>query len=77
MGGVGEITASGGSGARRTSGCGVPGATGCVDETSASLLRDGILPGFGAASYGLDARHQRPFQRPSETVFRTAVRSSS
>jgi hypothetical protein len=55
------------------SGCGGT-APGCVDETNATILRDGILPGFGAPSYGLDAPHARPFSRPSETVFRGPTR---
>jgi hypothetical protein len=45
-----------------------------VDESSSTMLRDGILPGFGLASYGLDARHARPFTRPSPTVFRGPTR---
>lgn len=56
------------------SSCGALAAAGCVDENNATLLRDGILPGYGMASFGLDAQHQRPFQRPSETVFRGPTR---
>jgi len=54
--------------------CGTAGASDCVDENNATILRDGILPGAGAPSYGLDSPHQRPFQRPSETVFRGPTR---
>jgi hypothetical protein len=46
----------------------------CVDEGNSTLLRDGILPGAGMASYGLDAPHERPFARPSQTVFRGPTR---
>jgi hypothetical protein len=56
------------------SACAFAAAAGCIDETSATILRDGILPGFGAGSYGLDSGHQRPFQRPSEAVFRGPTR---
>jgi hypothetical protein len=54
-----------------------PGACaggGCVDETNATILRDGILPGYGMPSYGLDVPHGRPFERPSDTVFRGPTR---
>jgi hypothetical protein len=44
------------------------------DSGTSTLLRDGILPGFGAASYGLDAEHGRPFTAPSTNVFRGPVR---
>jgi hypothetical protein len=56
------------------SACGFGGGPACIDENNASILRDGILPGFGAPSYGLDSAHQRPFQRPSESVFRGPTR---
>jgi hypothetical protein len=56
------------------SACGFSAAPGCIDETNATILRDGILPGFGAPSYGLDSPHQRPFQRPSQSVFRGPTR---
>jgi hypothetical protein len=56
------------------SACGFAAAPGCIDENNATILRDGILPGFGAPSFGLDAQHQRPFQRPSQTVFRGPTR---
>ena len=46
----------------------------CVNETTSTLLRDGILPGFGAARYGLDARDARPFERPSTRVFHGPTR---
>jgi len=56
------------------SACGFAAAPGCVDESNATILRDGILPGAGAPSFGLDAQHQRPFQRPSQTLFRGPTR---
>jgi hypothetical protein len=56
------------------SACGFGAAPGCVDENNATILRDGILPGFGAPSFGLDSPHQRPFQHPSQTVFRGPTR---
>jgi hypothetical protein len=46
----------------------------CIDENNSTLLRDGIVPGAGMASYGLDAEHERPFARPSEMVFRGPTR---
>lgn len=44
----------------------------CVNEQSATVLRDGILPADpGGATYGIDARHEGArFSRPSPTVFR-------
>ena len=48
--------------------------TRCVDETNSTTLHDGILPGYGQASYGLDADNERRFQRPSATVFRGPTR---
>jgi len=56
------------------SGCGFASAPGCIDESNATILRDGILPGFGAPSFGLDSNHQRPYQRPSQTLFRGPTR---
>lgn len=41
----------------------------CVNEQNSSLLRDGILPGFGKPTYGFDARSGKPFGKPSKTVF--------
>jgi hypothetical protein len=54
----------------------MPGAASpnCVNETSSTFLRDGILPGAGAASYGWDAAHDRRFERPSEMLFRGPTR---
>ena len=49
--------------------CAGSSAGGCVDENSATILRDGLLPGYKMPSFGIDAEHGRPFQRPSETVF--------
>jgi hypothetical protein len=56
------------------SACGFTSAPGCIDETNATILSDGILPGFGAPSFGLDSQHQRPFQPPSQAVFRGPTR---
>jgi hypothetical protein len=47
----------------------------CVNETNSTVLRDGILPGGGTSSYGLDAVHNRRYQSPSPTVFRGPTRS--
>ena len=58
----------------RTNDCAADPST-CVDETNSTTLRDGILPGYGQASFGLDAGNQRQFQRPSGTVFRGPSRS--
>jgi hypothetical protein len=41
----------------------------CVDENNATILRDGLLPGFRTPSFGRDSEHGRPFQRPAEQVF--------
>jgi hypothetical protein len=49
-------------------------APGCVDESNATILRDGILPGFSSPSYGIDAPHDRPFERPSDSLFRGPTR---
>jgi hypothetical protein len=47
----------------------------CVNETSSTLLRDGVLPaGPGGERYGLDAEDERPFERPSRRVFRGPTR---
>jgi hypothetical protein len=56
------------------SACGFTAAPGCVDENNATILRDGILPGFATPTFGLDSTHQRPFQHPSQTVFRGPTR---
>jgi hypothetical protein len=47
---------------------------GGVDSGSSTLLRDGILPGAGTDSHGLDAKHQRPFVAPDDSVFRGPTR---
>ena len=47
----------------------------CVNAQNSTILRDGILPGFGQTSYGLDAGHNRPYQDPSQTVFGGPTRS--
>ena len=60
------------------SACTFGGATAnptCVNEQNSSLLRDGILPGAGQATYGVDAFHGGAFSRPSTTVFRGPRRS--
>ena len=61
------------------SGCVFPGGVGqptCVNEQNSTLLRDGILPGAGQASYGVDATNGgQTFARPSSTVFRGPRRS--
>ena len=46
----------------------------CVNAQNATVLRDGILPGAGQSSYGLDAVHNRPYPSPSQTVFRGPTR---
>jgi hypothetical protein len=46
----------------------------CVNETTSTLLRDGLLPGFGMARYGLDSKHSQPFERPSARVFQGPTR---
>jgi len=35
----------------------------CVDSSNSTVLRDGILPGYQADSWGLDAAHNRPYSR--------------
>jgi hypothetical protein len=60
------------------SACVFPGAAAnptCVNEQSSTLLRDGILPGAGQASYGVDAIRGRPFSRPSSRVFQGPQRA--
>ncbi len=58
---------------RNASECGtlMPGAgsPGCVNESTSSTLRDGVLPGAGAAAYGWDSEHARRFERPSGQLF--------
>jgi hypothetical protein len=49
-------------------------APGCVDESNATILRDGILPGFSSPSYGIDAPHDRAFEQPSDRLFRGPTR---
>jgi hypothetical protein len=46
----------------------------CVNETTSTLLRDGVLPGFGMARYGLDSKRSQPFDRPSPRVFQGPTR---
>jgi hypothetical protein len=49
----------------------------CVNEMSSTTLRDGILPGYGQASFGFDAESSDPqhlFHRPSGRVFRGPTR---
>lgn len=40
-----------------------------TDENSSTILRDGILPGFGQPMFGVDAPHSRGFVHGSDTVF--------
>jgi hypothetical protein len=47
----------------------------CVNSQNSTILRDGILPGFGQSSYGIDAAHNRPFTSPDRSVFRGPTRS--
>ncbi len=47
----------------------------CVNAQNSTLLRDGILNGYGQGSYGLDANHNRQYQAPSQTVFSGPTRS--
>jgi hypothetical protein len=35
----------------------------CVDSANSTMLRDGILPGYGLDTWGLDAEHNRQFGR--------------
>jgi hypothetical protein len=46
-----------------------------VGPTNSTLLRDGILPGYGGPSWGLDAPHNRPFSGASNQVFQSPTRS--
>ncbi len=46
----------------------------CVNDSTSTLLRDGILPGARSAKYGWDTLHGRPFERPSEGVFQGPTR---
>ena len=55
------------------SGGGCPSSN-CADASNSSLLRDGILPGFGQATYGLDAIHSRSFASPSDQTFASPKR---
>lgn len=57
------------------SGEGCPGASGCVDANNSTLLRDGVLPGYGQSSYGLDVPRGGSFQAPSSRVFDGPERS--
>ncbi len=48
----------------------------CVNDTSSSILRDGILDRSAATGeYGWDATHDRRFQSPDSMVFRGPTRS--
>jgi hypothetical protein len=38
----------------------------CVDSANATLLRDGILPGYGMNSWGLDSRNNTQYSRPPQ-----------
>ncbi len=46
----------------------------CVNQTTSSVLRDGILPGYNTPTYGLKA-NGAPFTDPSRTIFRGPTRS--
>ena len=59
------------------SGCvfaGQGGTPSCVDHNNSTILRDGILPGYGASSYGLNARNGQAYTYPSSTVFQGPTR---
>jgi len=46
-----------------------------TSSSTATILRDGVLPGFGAETYGVDAAHGgRPFLAGSNRVFRGPTR---
>lgn len=45
-----------------------------VNAASSSVLRDRILPGGGTSAYGIDADQGRPFESPSDVVFRGPTR---
>ena len=47
----------------------------CIDQNNSTLLRDGILPGYGATSWGLDARNNRQYSGATDKVFRGPRRS--
>lgn len=48
----------------------------CVNEQNSTVLRDGILPGYQARTYGVDAQHGGvPFSRPDPRVFAGPTRS--
>jgi hypothetical protein len=47
----------------------------CVNQMNSTTLQDGILPGYGQTSFGLDAQNNRQFQDPSGTAFRGPKRS--
>jgi len=51
---------------------GVPNS--CVTQNSSSLLRDGIFPGYGAGTFGLNAETGQPFASPSGRVFQGPTR---
>jgi hypothetical protein len=47
----------------------------CVNQNNSTILRDGILPGFGGTSWGFDAAHNRPFTGAGTTgVFQSPSR---
>jgi len=53
-----------------------PSAPVCINQHNSTILRDGILPGAGQASYGVDAGAGAvPFAAPSSAVFRGPRRS--
>ena len=57
-------------------GCGMGAPSSCVDQRNSTLLRDGILPGAGQTTYGVDAAAGGArFNAPSGTVFRGPRRS--
>jgi hypothetical protein len=46
----------------------------CVNQNNATILQDGILPGFQGSAWGLDARNGDPFtMRPSDESRQTGV----
>jgi hypothetical protein len=50
------------------------GTQGCIDESNATILRDGILP-RGSTGYGLDATTGQRFTSPAPLLFRGPKRS--
>lgn len=51
--------------------CGAAATADCVNPQNSTLLRDGILPGAGQSTYGVDATAGGArFSAPSRTVFR-------